>query len=359
MKEKRTDLGQDVDVRVDAARLARGWEGIEARAFGRPRARRPFAYGALALGAAAAIALLVASLPSAPGALRTASGAAVERAMPREAEGGGTLELDDGSRIRFAEASRVEPLENGGSRFSLLLHEGEARFEVEPGGPRRWVVEAGHVTVEVVGTIFTVTRDADRVRVDVERGRVLVRSDELPERLRALGPGQSVEVLATPVAVATPAPPPPPVAEVTEPMIPAEVAPPETPPATRVAPTPRPTAAALMAEADAARRAGDIDAALAHLRRASAIEGDPEAAIASFTRGRLALSHGRAGEAVTDLERALALGLPAAIEESARHRLVLAQARAGNAAGARAAAADYLARYPDGTFRAEVERAAP
>ncbi|MCB9593950.1 MAG: FecR domain-containing protein [Sandaracinaceae bacterium] len=377
----RPELGQELDVKVDEARLARGWERVEARAFGPRRRGRAIALGAVGLAAAAAlVALLVRERPwVGPGALQ-ANGRPAEATLTVAAAAGDTVELDDGSRIRFVSASVVEPLENGGSRFSVLLERGEARFEVEPGGPRRWVIEAGHVTVEVVGTVFTVHRDDGEVRVDVERGRVLVRSEALEHRVRALGAGESVHVAAPPVASAPvpveepPGAAPPSVAPAIEP-----VAPPSTPPSTppsvtetrppaptvpaepRVAPAPgaASTAASLMASADEARRAGDVDVALERLGRAAALDGDPDAAIAAFTRGRLAVRHGRAGEAVRDFERALRLGLPAAIEESARYRLVGAHARAGDPTSARLAADDYLARYPEGAFRADVERDRP
>jgi len=58
-------------------------------------------------------------------------------------------------------------------------------------------------------------------------------------------------------------------------------------------------------------------------------EDDPRAGLAAFTLGRLELDRlGRPADAVTDLERALALGLPRGLVADARQRLDEARARA-------------------------------
>lgn len=473
------DLGDDLEVPVEEARLARGWERIEARAFAKERWFGPPPARLVGLGAVAALVVAVVwARPWGGSGPLHVNGEAPARLLAAAAAAGSAVELDDGSRIGFAAGSVVEALENRGDRFRLLLERGEARFSVEPEGPRRWTIEAGLVTVEVVGTVFTVRRDETEAQVDVERGRVLVRSDRLPDRVRALGAGESVRVrlpdesraaeglprvdrsssggasvprpggsessrLAEIADARTGSaswglpgaePSGPSGANATDPMSsrssgqadtegrvrapseraarteghstedrsrrgpddqvvdgpagnpgaddrpsresaerhaasgrvgeePEEGASRTTSRAFEAGPeedTPqRLTAADLLASADMARRAGDVYAALAHLRRAAALEGDPEAALASFTRARLALRVGRAQEAVEDLRRALRLGLPRTLEESARHRLVTALAQAGDEAGARRAADDYLRRYPAGTFRAEVEGARP
>ncbi len=376
MADEPERLGRELEVRVDEARLARGWSAIERGAFGsrRPRRLAPLLAASLVVAAAAALALGLWRARD-PGPLTLAGGGSLEPTV--SAARGGVIDLEDGSHIALTDGTRLQPIESTGSRFGLLLHEGEARFEVEPGGPRRWVIEAGALSVEVVGTVFTVRRRDGRVRVAVERGRVLVRGDRLPERVRLLEAGDAVEVEATELAAAPPSSAPPSSAASSSPSAapetetssaltvapePAEPAAPEpAPPApTRVeAPSqaPAPTAATLLAEADAARRAGEIDEALATLRVASRRAGDPDAALAGFTRGRLAQEHGRAAEAVADFERALRVGLPAALAESARHRLIAAHAATGDPEAARSAARDYLRRYPDGTYRQDAEEA--
>ncbi|AKF10926.1 FecR family protein [Sandaracinus amylolyticus] len=351
MSERRTQLGETLEVPVDEARLARGWRAISHRAYAPDTTRRRRAIaGGVVLAAAAAVLFVVWPREVAtvrPGPL-AAHGAPLDEAMRAARVTGASVALDDGSVIAIAPGAALEPLENSGERFSLHLREGRARFDVRPGGPRRWTIEAGAVTVEVVGTAFEVDRAPDGVRVQVERGRVLVRGESVPDRVRSLGAGESIHV-ATPAPVRD--------VEPTEPSAdPAAAALPE--PAQRRAPrTSVEDIDTLLARADEARRAGRIDEALEHLAIAAQRRGDRRAALASFTRGRLALDHGRAGEAVVDLRRAIAGGLPPALEETARARLVDALVRSGDRQGAARAADEYLRAYPEGAWRESVSRA--
>ena len=104
------------------------------------------------------------------------------------------IALADGSVLRSVKPARLELLENSAQVFSLFLHSGEVEFDVQPGGPRRWTIETGLVTVEVVGTKFNVARSDDGVRVSVERGVVLVRGERVPNRVRRLEHDQSFEL---------------------------------------------------------------------------------------------------------------------------------------------------------------------
>ena len=97
----------------------------------------------------------------------------------------------DGSRIHLEAQSSLRVLSNGGGSFVTKLDQGGAVFHVTPGGPRRWIVEAGDVTVEVVGTVFSVNRDSEGVSVSVERGIVLVRG-QVPGGEVRLTRGQKV-----------------------------------------------------------------------------------------------------------------------------------------------------------------------
>ena len=80
-------------------------------------------------------------------------------------------------------------------RSSRCWKRGAASFEVRPGGPRRWQIECGLATVEVVGTRFTCARGADRLHIGVEHGVVLVRGERVPNRVRRLAAGESLDVL--------------------------------------------------------------------------------------------------------------------------------------------------------------------
>ncbi len=78
---------------------------------------------------------------------------------------------------------------------------GRARFDIRPGGPRRWTVKSGGVTVTVLGTCFTVERKGEQTAVFVERGKVRVRADGAAED-HLLTAGQSITVGEAPKAPA-------------------------------------------------------------------------------------------------------------------------------------------------------------
>jgi transmembrane sensor len=116
---------------------------------------------------------------------------------------------------------------------------------------------------------------------------------------------------------------------------------------------------ALMARADQARLGGRPAEAASLLERAMAREGDPAAGVAAFTLGRLELDVlSRPARAASAFTRALALPLPPRLREDAAARLVEAHVAAGDREAARAAAAEYLARYPEGRHAARVRSSA-
>src|SRR5690606_11504771 len=83
------------------------------------------------------------------GPLKLATGSPVAtmeaRAKPH------TVRFADASQVRIAPGSRIVPLVSTDTSFELLLDRGSAEFTVTPGGPRRWVVDAGSARIEVVG----------------------------------------------------------------------------------------------------------------------------------------------------------------------------------------------------------------
>ncbi|WP_199099040.1 FecR domain-containing protein [Dyella sp. ASV21] len=83
------------------------------------------------------------------------------------------LTLDDGSRVSLGGATRVT------TRFShdqrqVELAEGEAYFEVAHNEQRPFVVHAGKITIEDVGTAFDVRRTGDRVTIAMAEGKVRI-----------------------------------------------------------------------------------------------------------------------------------------------------------------------------------------
>jgi len=304
-------------------------------------------------------------------------------------EAGARLALSDGSAIELGGGARFEPLESSGTTFLGVLQRGFASFDVRPGGPRRWQVECGLATVEVVGTRFSCERAPGRLRVAVQRGAVVVRGERVADRARRLVAGEALEVVEAPAPVAADA-----LAVV--PVEPAEApALAEAPEATAEGrgPAPSPSTstwrelarrgrpaeafaalgpqgvrrearrlgvADLLALADVARLSGHPAEAVAPLERILGdFAHDPQAPLAAFALGRLELDPlDRPRAAASALERALELGIPRSLREDVEARLFEARRRAGERAAARAAAEAYLRDFPMGRHRAEMETAA-
>jgi transmembrane sensor len=357
--------------------LARIWRKIDARdARERPNGReRVRIWGVTSLVAAAAMAVAVWGIERRDrGPLRFADGRPLVAAIDAPAAGA-LLSLSDGSTVDLSGGARLEPLESSGTSFVAALARGSAHFEVHPGGPRRWEIECGLATVEVVGTGFDCARAPGRLRVTVEHGAVLVRGERVPDRARRLAAGEWLEVLEAPGAptiVPAPSAPPPAPTDVAAPA--ANVEAPAAPAAggsgwrelargghNREAfaalgaqgisrETRRRGAADLFVLADVARLSGHPGDAVAPLERIlRRFPGDPQAPLAALTLGRLELDDlQRPADAAAALNRALTLDLPRSLREDVRARLVEAYDRAGDRSAAQQAAAAYLREFPNG-----------
>jgi transmembrane sensor len=334
---------------------------------------------ALGLGfAGAACALLLAALfardpgplllpdGSALGELRAGAAARVER-------------LSDGTVLRLRPGASLRTVRNDGRHFAAAVGGGGVEVALVAGGPRGWSLDCGEVGVETRGAELAITRAPDRLEVTVRRGEATVRGARVAVVQRALRAGASFTLplaALAPVVVAAPAAAAPAVAApvVTAPT-PVAAAPSwralaargrwrdayDTLGSARIGRAARAREASvddLLALADVARLSGHPAEAVAPLDQVLAAHADdPSAALAAITLGRLHLDAlGRPAEAARALRRALALGVPASLEEDARARLVEALARAGDAEGARRAAEAYRARFPAGRRAAEVAR---
>ena len=302
--------------------------------------------------------------------------------------GGSTkdIRLSDGSIIRLSHGSHIDPLESSGTTFSAIVTQGRADFDVRPGGPRHWVVECGLATIEVVGTAFACDREPGRLRVEVRHGVVLVRGERVPNRVRRLSAGETLEVVEEI---------PRPVASVSltasislDTAGSASPVAPETPAGlgnrddgnsrdrVAMARTWRELARHghndeayatlgaeglrsesrrlgvddLLALADVARLSGHPAEAVVPLQRIlSEFASNAQAPLAAFALGRLELdSLGHARAAVAAFRKALTLGIPQGLREDVLARLVEAYARSGDSAGAQHAAEAYLDEYPNG-----------
>lgn len=352
---------------IDEAAIARIWKNIRDN-------RRPLkatwlsmlgwgAAGALLAMVALGILQLVApwspveTAPTTTATLARADG--VHIGVADVSRGGAPLVwlLSDGSRLTFQPDTRWEPLSISPIEVVSSLRHGATRFEVKPGGPRRWIIQAGPVSVEVVGTVFTVERDERKVVVSVERGAVLVRGERVPDSVQRLTAGQRIEVLLT--------------EEQSTPLL-RERAGAEAAPSKQewmgkaargeyrdaydelgAAGVSAETLRArepqqLLALADIARLSGHPADAVPPLDRLLQNHPErPEAAFAAVTLGRLFLDQlGRPRDAARAFERALALGVPRGLQRDVRVRLVEAYTLTGDSVKAEGAARASEAEFP-------------
>jgi transmembrane sensor len=332
------------EVTVGPAWRARIIEGATRE---RPRTRLPLV--ALAAGACA-MALALAVRPPRPA--RTA-------VAPRPVTPSQELRFDEGATGAALGSAEAVVAERSTRRTRVQLRRGAVRFEVTHNG-REFRVEAGPVTVIVVGTAFTVERTPAGTRVAVQRGRVRV---EGPGTRVELGMGESRWFGAD-------------TAEAPAPAVPAAAP-------TRPAPArwqalarrgdydeayrmlqrgsePRDDVEDLLLAADSARYSSHWAEALPYYDRVlTRYERDPRAGLAAFTKARLLMHQlDRPAAAAAAFAKARALTLPESLRRDALAREAQAWARAGNSARARDRAEQYLRMYPDGPARQEARELA-
>lgn len=375
---------------VDEASYQRMWRavGVRRATAWRRRERLPWRRAARiavpAMAVAAAVAAVALGWPrgeapprspaqkAAAGPLRTAAGGLPSALVSRPGAGPVTTRFADGSRVTLTAGATLRARRNTARRFVTELESGRARFEVEPGGPRRWEVDCELAVVHVVGTRFEVEREPGRVRISVERGKVRV-VDRVHRRDELLGAGASLLVEDE----VPPAAPPPTVAPATDGGTTAGPAPSETAhwralardgeydrawhalgPRGLERETRAADAEELLALADVARLSGHPADAVAPLERLLRERpGNANAGLAAFTLGVIRMDRlGEPDEASAAFERALELGLPPSLRQDALARLVVSRGRAGDTDGAASAARRYLDQFPDGPRRTDVRR---
>lgn len=99
-----------------------------------------------------------------------------------------TVSLPDGSQATLSSSTHIDMTLTHRERH-IAIQQGEAYFDVVKDPSRPFVVQAGERRVVVVGTHFSVRRDADELRVVVSEGRVRLepgaRSSQRPMLLTA------------------------------------------------------------------------------------------------------------------------------------------------------------------------------
>ncbi|MEO0322495.1 MAG: FecR family protein [Myxococcota bacterium] len=193
--ETRRTLGEP----LGDAELQAAWTGVGRRRAQRRVRRARLQSAALALGSFVLGALVFAAFTPwrgrAPEALRLASGAPFDARTLVATDAERSVRLSDGSELVLAPGTRGEVTVNDGLTLALVLEEGEALFDVVPGGGRAWTIRAGPARVEVLGTRFTVAlRSPETTEVDVERGHVRVRGLGLPQGQVELRAGDKARV---------------------------------------------------------------------------------------------------------------------------------------------------------------------
>jgi len=394
------ELAAHVRARTTDARIERQWAALEAAGLPgpvRPGPRRwlAFASGAgLVLAGVVGLALLRGEAPLAAGAL-------IESTEQQVA-----VQLEDGSRVQLAPQSQLRLRTNLRDAVELDLDSGRASFAIAhaPAATRRFVVHLGPVAVRVVGTRFSLSREARGggalLGLSVSEGIVEVRRADLPdEPAQRLHAGEHWSALlpsagAPDARAARPPPanddaaasdaehaaPEPTEAEqaAREQAAPEQAEPEHTAPlampqsSERTTPrarghaaprtaaegraggpdpsAPAQDAAEIFQRATLARRAGRMrDAADAYAELLEQHPNDGRVGLSAFELGRIrmdALADPRG--AITALERALAQSAATSFHEDALARIVVASDALGDTAGCQKARARYLARYPKG-----------
>ncbi|MEO0812161.1 MAG: FecR family protein [Myxococcota bacterium] len=314
--------------------------------------------------------------------------------------GDDALHLKDGSTVTWASSEVELDVTSESERLvEIGLRGGAARFQVARNAERLFRVRSSGVSVEVLGTVFSVTDAEQEVTVDVEEGRVRVRYDGAA---RVLSAGESLTVdVSEPSA---------PVTETLSDAFPealdtasgvsAEGAgtsdtkegrpgDEENAPELSAKAAGRGAGAAprswrkaakrgafepayremrkqgvrnqaeeLLLAADVARMSHHPKDAVAYLRRVvKNHRRDPRAPLAAFTLGKVLLQDlGRPREAARAFADARRLGKGQALAEDALAREIECHYRAGDEERARELADAYLSEYPEGRKRKWVER---
>jgi hypothetical protein len=314
-------------------------------------------------------------VPSVLVAVAVGAFAVLHRPAPRAITGGDLTIASAGEPRSFelAKASielqpfasiTVAPAQPFEQRVSVTR--GAARFQVTHDPTQRFVVSAGAVEVDDVGTVFTVARegsDGELVRVSVISGDVEVRvGAETPRPLHA---GESLTTPELPressptASIGThgisPTQTP---AQLPDESIGAASEPEPASSASAVRAIEPISAKSLLAGATAARQAGDPSGeaqALDTLRRH--FPRDPRAPIAGFELGIIRMDQlGNRRGALEALRSAIALDPGASFREDAEARIVTLLDELDDVTGCRAARNAFLSRYPESVHRASIQR---
>ncbi len=314
-----------------------------------------------ALLAAAAVSLAAAIFVIAPRFFDTRSALGPGVAAPSS-----TTRFRDGSSAELLRAGSELEVRHASERgIEVAVNVGAARFDVVHDPARAFSVVAGPVTVHVIGTRFSVEREAERVRVSVERGRVRVTWPAGQDELEA---GESAWFPRAPQAAPAES-----AASVTSAEAPRSLAPSERERfldhARRreykeayalLAHTPSVitgSAEDLMLAADSARLSGHPEQAIGYLQRI--VQGhaqDSRAPLAAFTLGKTYMTQlSRFSDAARAFAQVRALSPGGPLSEDSYLREIECLVLAGDRSRANARASEYRTRYPGGRHTPDID----
>lgn len=106
-----------------------------------------------------------------------------------------TLTFEGGTRATFASRSSGSLAKLSQDAVEVTLDEGLLEMDVEREERRSWVVRSGKFRVYVIGTAFTIRREAvsEKLKVHVKRGQVRIEGPGIKGRQLVLGAGQEFE----------------------------------------------------------------------------------------------------------------------------------------------------------------------
>lgn len=157
-----------ISLRQDAAFSARELGDVREEA-NKPASARPWVWALAAIVACIAIALGFFGLET----FRDRSIDAQHIIAGTENE---TTALPDGSLVTLRAQAAVKVRFARSARWLEVAQDGEAYFKVKHDPARPFIVRAGEITIQAIGTAFDVKHDADRIRVVVAEGSVKISS---------------------------------------------------------------------------------------------------------------------------------------------------------------------------------------
>jgi transmembrane sensor len=344
---KLRDAMSQIDDTWSADRTERNLAGTRLR-HRRSQQRRRALGGAAGVMVVMAMALVAWPRPPAPQVLPTPAAASTQPLAAAERH----MQFEDGSQLELLDpATHVVVDEVVRERVSVRLLSGRVRVDVVPRKERKFRVECGLVSVEVLGTAFELRREGERTHVSVLRGRVAVHAPEGSVQLSADEAGWFPRIPDEPrhrpqrkAAKASAG----------DSSWKAQAKRGDYKRAFELMPS-GPEAVdddveSLLLAADAARLSGHPAQAVPFLRQVTDRHPkDPRASLAAFTLGGVLLNQlDRPREADAAYARARSLSLSATLAQDALARQVEAAKRAGDSARVHDLADEYLRRYPDG-----------